>query len=141
MRYIMALLILAFTVISCSTTQEVEAVKPEPAKELPPRQSADQPQRRPAFDIEKLLAHLALSEEKEAEFLNMWNSTRDKMRQTRIEYKDDRALMMEKLREVKAERDEGLRTILTQSQLTQYYEYMAQNRSARPKRFERNGGN
>ena len=140
MRYIMALMILAFAVISCGTTQEVEVVTPEPAKELPPRQSADQPQRKPAFDIEKLLAHLALSEEREAEFLNMWNDTRDRMRQTRIEYREDRPLMMEKLREVKADRDEGLRTILTPSQLSEYYEYMSKNRAPRPRRLQKNGG-
>ena len=143
MRYIVALFIISFIAVSCGTTQEVEPVKPVPAKELPPRQTAESPPKKPAFDVEKLLAYLALSEEKEAEFLNMWNSTTSKMRQARAEFKDDRFLMREKLTEVKAERDEGLRAILSEAELAEYYKYMAENRprigASRSER--RRGGN
>jgi len=129
MRNIVVMLALGFLVMSCGTTQEVESVKPTIDESMPEPQSSKTPEKKAAFDIEEIIAQLGLSEEKEAEFLNMWSATGDKMRKVRNEYRDYPDRLRQNMVAVKNERDEGIRSILSPTQMSHFYEIMAKNRT------------
>ncbi len=129
-------------IMSCGSTNEA-VQKPVIDEGLTKRQSvAGQPSKKPAVDPEQLAAQLGLSEEKTDEFVTMWNSTAESMRLVRKEHNGgDRKVLFAKMKEVKDERDEGLQTILTDAQLSHFYEIMAKNRSKIGPGLKRKKGN
>ncbi len=142
MKNIIALVFIGLMIMSCGTTQEVEVQKPVVAKELPKRQSSDQPKKRRSVDPEQLAAQLGLSDDKTDEFVSMWNSTTESMRLVRKEYREgDKEVLFAKMQEVKNQRDEGLKTILTSSQLARFHQIMAKNRQKMPDHMKRRRGN
>jgi len=142
MRKIITLIFIGLMVISCGSTKEVEAQKPVVDERLPQRETSDRPKRKSSVDPEQLAAQLGLSDEKTEEFVDMWNSTGERMRKVRSDYKDgDKEIMFDKMREVKEERDLGIQTILSDSQLAMFYDIMARNRSRMPGNMRRKKGN
>jgi len=142
MKNIIALVFIGMMIMSCGTTQEVEVQKPVISEELPKRQSSNQPQKRRSVDPEQLAAQLGLSDEKTDEFVAMWNSTTESMRLVRKEYRDgDKEVLFAKMQEIKNQRDEGLKTILSDAQLATFYQIMAKNRQKMPSHMKRRSGN
>ena len=140
MKNILSLIFLAVLVISCGTTQEVELEKPKTHESMPKPRAANKPAKTSASDIEGIVAQLGLPEDTEAEFLNMWYKTEDKMRKVRIQYKDDSDQLRNNMVAVKNERERGLNSILSPNQVTHFYEILAKNRKGNKlKRTNKNG--
>jgi len=140
MRNIFILMFMVAIFASCGSTAEVQ--KPVVGEGLPEREASNRPQRKPALDAEQLAAQLGLSDEKTDEFVTMWNTTGDKMRQVRRDYREaDANTRIAKMQEVKAERDAGLESILTDAQLDMFYEIMAKNRPKMPRGMRKSMGN
>ena len=138
MRNIIILLILGIVYISCGSTTEVESKKPVVGEGLPERQTSYQPKKKASITAEEIAAQIGLSEETTDEFVTMWNTTEDRMRQVRKEYgKGDKQVLITKMREVKKERESGLEAILTDTQLSRYYEVMIENRPKMPPGMKR----
>ena len=117
MKNIIAFVFIGLMIVSCGTTQEVEVQKPVVNETISKR---DRPQKKSdRLDPEQLVAQLGLSEERGEEFVTMWNSTADSMKKVRQEHKGDRDMLRQKMMEVKTERDEGLKNILTEAEFTQ----------------------
>ena len=122
MKNIIGFVFIGLMIVSCGSTQEVEIQKPVVNETLSKR---DRPQKKSdRIDPEQMVAQLGLSEERGEEFLTMWNSTGAAMKKVRQEHKGDRDMLRQKMMEVKYERDEGLKNILTEAELQHLHELM-----------------
>ena len=131
MKNIFVLLLVALMVASCGSTKDVEAVEEDLStthvrKQAP--QTMTREKRRSSIDAEQLAAQLGLTEAQEVPFIKMWNSTTEKMQKVRIENRGNREALTSGMKAVKAEREDGLESILTDDQMTLYYEIMTHNR-------------
>ncbi|MEM9545018.1 MAG: hypothetical protein AAGA77_03550 [Bacteroidota bacterium] len=142
MRNIIILLIFGVVLTSCGSTTEMESKKPVLDESIPKRESSNQPKKKASIDAEQIAAQLGLSEDKTDEFVNMWNTTEAKFRQARIDHRNgDKQLLIAKMKEVKNERDSALQEILTDTQLSRFYEIMVENRPKMPPGMKRKMGN
>ena len=131
MKNVFVLFLVVLMAASCSTTKEVEEEVVEtsstPVKRQAP-QVLNKDKRKSSIDAEQLAAQLGLEEDQEDLFIDMWNSTTEKMQKVRIDNRGDRDAMKSDMQAVKAERAEALERILTENQLNLYYEIMQNNR-------------
>ena len=142
MRNIIIALILGMVITSCGSTTEIESEEPAVSEGIPKNEKSYTPQRKSGNDAEKIAEQIGLSKSRSEEFVTMWNSTESKLRQVRKEYmNDDKQVLISKMQEVKDERDAGLRSILTDAELTRFYKIMVNNRPKLPPVIKRKDGN
>lgn len=128
MKNILALVIFSFLMASCGTKKEMVAETPTVEEAPPAPQPRDGKGKRPRVDLDELIAQLGLSEAQEEAFIAMWNKTTDDMMNAREEHAGNRDALRSKMKAVRDERLAGLKNILTDAQLTRYYQIMDENR-------------
>lgn len=80
------------------------------------------------LSAEELADQLNLSKEQRDRFITHQNSLAPEMKAIRETYKDDRAGMMEAMKDLKASRKETLKTILSVEQMKKYLEISNRNK-------------
>lgn len=142
MKNILALLFIGLMICSCGSTKEavVEEAPPVAVGETEPK-PRQRDGKKPRIDVDDLIAQLGLTEEQEPAFLEMWYGAQDKLMAIREEHRGNRSAMREAMKALREERNTQLETILTEDQLTKYYEILDANRRKMGGGAKRHGGN